>query len=56
MDSCFVYKNKCGLPSIRNKNQWNNRLNILRNTIDTMINDVPTKEISIHHLFYDEDI
>ena len=56
VNSCFVYKNKCGLPSIRNKNQWNNRLNILRNTIDTMINDVPTKEISIHHLFYDEDI
>lgn len=53
IESCFIYKNKNGLPSIKNKQKWNNRLDVLKNTIERYIKNIPDKEISLEHLYYD---
>lgn len=52
--SSFVYKNKCGLPSVRNVREWQNRLKVLQEVIDCYLEMVPTREITVKHLFYDD--
>jgi ribosomal protein L37E len=42
-----------GAPIIRNKGEWNGRLDLLKNTIDKHLQTIPTKEITIENLFFD---
>ena len=51
--SCFIYKNKNGLPSIKNKYDWGKRLEVLKETIERHIGNIPSQEVTIEHLFYD---
>ena len=51
--SCFVYKNKNGLPSVRNEEKWKSRLGVLKAAITRNINDVPCEEVRVEHLYYD---
>lgn len=51
--SCFSYHKLTGIPMIISENRWNQRLNILKNTMEKYIKIIPEKEISIEQLFYD---
>jgi hypothetical protein len=53
IESCFVYKNKNGLPSIKNKYKWDKRLNALKETIKRHVDNIPDKEVIMEHLYYD---
>jgi hypothetical protein len=52
ISSCFKYHKTTGVPMINNKNEWNNRLEILKVTIEKYINNIPEKEVTIEKLFY----
>ena len=42
------------VPVIRDKKEWNNRLDVLRETINKFLYEIPEKEITNDYLFYDE--
>ena len=54
MPSSFKYHKTLGVPMIRDKNEWLQRLTILKENIDNSLSTIPEKEISLIHLFYDE--
>lgn len=51
--SCFRYHETLNIPIVDNKKDWDNRLSILKETIDKNINNLPEKEVTIINLFYD---
>ena len=52
--SSFKYHKLTGVPYIRNKEEWNNRLTKLKEIIEYYIENIPKKEIEEIKLFYDE--
>lgn len=53
ISSCFVIEKKTGLVKINNK-MWNERLNILKQTVDKWLKNDTTKTIEVCKLFYDK--
>ena len=53
-ESCFKFTKK-GLPVIRNKIKWQERLDTLKTTIQYHIDNIPEKEITTINLYYDDD-
>lgn len=51
--SSFKYHKVLEVPVIRNKKEWNIRLNSLKNSINYWINNLPKKEITNEYLYYD---
>ncbi len=51
--SSFKYHKTLDVPMIRNKEEWDNRLKILKNTIVKWLKNIPKKEITIEKLFFD---
>lgn len=51
--SSFKYHTTLGVPMIRDKEEWESRLNILKDTIDKHLITIPEKEVTIEYLFYD---
>jgi hypothetical protein len=51
--SCFKYHKTTGVCMIDDKDIWNNRLEALKTMIEKYINNIPTKEVTVEHLFYD---
>ena len=50
--SCFKINNK-GILVIRDKKEWEHRLNLLKNRIEYHLNHIPEKEITLEKLFFD---
>jgi hypothetical protein len=42
------------VPIIRKQEEWNNRLTLLKETILKCLTDIPEKEVTYEHLFYDQ--
>jgi hypothetical protein len=55
VDSCFKYHKQSGVPVIKNKKIWNNRLQELKNKISYHIANIPDKEITVEYLYYDHN-
>ena len=55
VDSCFEYHKQTGVPIIKSKVAWKQRLNTLKDKIQYYIDNIPTKEITIEYLYYDVD-
>ena len=53
IESCFEYHKSTGIPIIKNKDKWQERLQTLKNKIHYHINNIPSKEITIECLYYD---
>ena len=51
-NSCFKYHQQLGTPIIANQKEWSNRLCALKETIQYHMDNVPTKEVHLEHLFY----
>jgi hypothetical protein len=54
MRSSFKYHKTSGVPIIRDKNEWQSRLNMLKTTIEKYININPIKELTFEYLYYDD--
>jgi Holliday junction resolvasome RuvABC endonuclease subunit len=54
--SSFKYHSSLGVPFIRDKDEWNNRLQKLKDTLDYHLHNIPTKEVTVENLFYDQNI
>lgn len=52
--SCFSSHAKHDIPIIKNKDNWNDRLIVLKKVVDKYLsmNEIPEKTITIHQLFY----
>jgi hypothetical protein len=53
--SSFKIHKTIGTPMIRNKKEWDSRLDLLKETIDKHLQTIPEKEVTIDNLFFDED-
>ena len=51
--SSFKYHKSTGIPLIRDKKEWNNRLSIVKEMIKKYLNIIPEKEVTNVFLFYD---
>jgi hypothetical protein len=51
--SSFKIHKISGVPIIRNKKEWNNRLNTLKDVIHKYLGKIPEKEVTIENLFFD---
>jgi hypothetical protein len=51
--SSFKYHKTLQVPMIRESKEWNNRLELLKNKINYWLINIPKKEITNEHLFYD---
>ena len=51
--SSFKYHQTLNVPTIRNKEEWNGRLNKLKETVEYYLNNLPKKEVEEVKLFYD---
>ncbi len=51
-NSCFKYHQTLGTPIIANQKEWSKRLTILKDTIQYHMDNVPSKEVHLEHLFY----
>lgn len=51
--SSFKYHKTLDVPMIRDSNEWSNRLNVLKDTINKWVINVPEKELTCEYLFYD---
>lgn len=51
--SSFKNHKSLFVPVIRNKKEWNKRLELLKDTINHWLTEIPSREISYEHLFYD---
>jgi hypothetical protein len=54
--SSFKYHKTTGVPIIRNKDEWCNRLNSLKETVNIWLKEIPTKEVTEEYLFYDKSV
>ena len=57
MKNIFIYikiHKSCGVPMIRDKKEWINRLICLKVCIEQWLNNIPEKEIINEYLFYDD--
>jgi hypothetical protein len=52
--SCFKILKQSGIQVIRDEKAWNSRLNKLKETIQSFLTEIPCKEVTIIHLFYDK--
>jgi len=52
--SSFKYHKGLDVPIIRDKNEWYNRLNILKECTDKHLLNIPVKEVTTEYLFYDK--
>jgi hypothetical protein len=51
--SSFKIHKTRGVPIIRNKTEWNSRLDYLKTTIYKYLKTIPSKEVTIENLFFD---
>jgi hypothetical protein len=51
--SSFKYHKSFDVPMIRNPKEWANRLNLLKETIEKYLVEIPSKEITYEYLLYD---
>ena len=51
--SSFKYHKTLDVPVIRDKKEWEDRLNVLKNVIDRWLIEIPEREVTIECLFYD---
>ncbi len=51
-ESLFITKKETGIFQIRDDRKYSNRLNILIETIELKMNNIPNKEIDVVNLFY----
>ena len=54
--SSFKMHKTLNVPMIRNKKEWNNRLNVLKEYINKHLIIIPEKEVTNEYLFYDNII
>ena len=52
--SSFKYHKTLDIPAIRDKKEWTTRIDLLKQTIDFHLVNIPTKELTIEKLFYDD--
>jgi hypothetical protein len=52
--SCFEAHKKNGVLYVKNKEDWDKRLSSLKSKIEYHIENIPTKEVTIDKLYYDE--
>jgi hypothetical protein len=50
--SCFVYHKRLDVPCTPDKKEWYKRTNVLLQTVEKHLVEVPTKEITVEYLFY----
>jgi hypothetical protein len=53
--SCFAYHKTLGVPYVAHKEDWDARLNMLCQNIQTYMDTPPQKEVTIINLFYDNE-
>lgn len=51
--SCFE-RTKAGNLVIRDEEQWNHRLRVFLNRVRYHLDNIPSQEVQVEHLFYDE--
>ena len=51
--SSFKYHKTLDVPMIIEPKEWSNRLNVLKETISSWVNDIPSRELTYEYLFYD---
>jgi uncharacterized C2H2 Zn-finger protein len=56
VQSSFKYHESLGVQIIRDKNEWNNRLLKLKETLDFHLYNIPDKEVTVVNLFYDKNL
>jgi hypothetical protein len=56
VQSSFKYHGTLGVPIVRDKDEWNSRLHKLKDTLDFHLHNIPSKEVTIVNLFYDENL
>ena len=56
VNSCFKYHKTSGVPMIDDKEKWNKRLETLKNIIGKYVSNIPEKEVTIEHLFYNKNL
>ncbi len=54
--SCFKVHKKSGVLIVDDKSDWERRLEVLKETINTNVNTIPNKEVTIVNLFYDNTV
>lgn len=54
--SSFKMHKTLDVPMIRESKEWENRLNVLKETIQHWLNVIPEKEITYEYLFYNYKI
>lgn len=50
---CFKYTKKQQLPSVGNEKEWSTRLATLGSVLEWHLDNVPTREVAVEHLYYD---
>ena len=55
ISSCFKVCKKTGILIVADKKKWRNRLDVFCDRLRYYVNNIPEKEITIEHLFYDGD-
>jgi hypothetical protein len=50
--SCFSYHKLFDIPCTPKSEEWKSRLCLLKQTINKYLNEIPQKEVTIEHLFY----
>jgi uncharacterized C2H2 Zn-finger protein len=56
VQSSFKYHESLGVPIIRDKDEWNNRLYKLKDILDFHLYNIPDKEVTVVNLFYDKNL
>lgn len=56
MTSSFKMHKTLDVQMIRDKKEWENRLNVLKDTITFWLKEIPEKEVTHEYLFYDVEI
>ncbi len=51
--SSFKMHKTLDVPMIREQKEWSDRLNVLKETINKWIIDIPNRELTCEYLFYD---
>lgn len=54
ISSSFKYHKILDIPIIKDQKEWNNRLELLKETVNKFILTIPEKEITNEYLFYDK--
>lgn len=53
VSSCFKYSKQKGMPAVSCKKEWENRLTTLKNVLEWHLDNVPEREVTVEHLYYD---